>query len=245
MSNKSMKRLLSIYLISSCFVTYSQNIIVPAYFQQYADKYPDNVIIQGNTEVKSIALTFDDGPSEVTVDILDLLEMNQVKATFFWQGANIIQHPEIVKRAISEGHLLANHSWDHPNGLQMSVDSLWMTQIAPTNKVFDSLFALEINYFRPPFGAITEEQLRFLADQQITTVLWSLSTLDWDTKINSSQEIVQRFEKELHPGAIVLMHDVDFENTAAQKLIALRQIIAHGTSKGFRFTTIDKLNDEI
>ncbi|MFY0608558.1 MAG: polysaccharide deacetylase family protein [Cyclobacteriaceae bacterium] len=238
-----MRLALFVFLLSRSFLTYTQEFNVPAYFHKYAEKYPDYIVMKGSDKVKSIALTFDDGPSDATSRILNLLNEHQIKATFFWQGTNLIQHPQTVKRAITEGHLLANHSWNHPNGNAMVPDALWNNQIAPTNKVYDSLYGVTIEYYRPPFGAISEEQLIFLAKRNIATVLWSHSTLDWDGEMNTSEVMIDRFRKELHSGAIALMHDVDFNNTLSEKLIALELMIEHGKSEGFQFVTIDKLNE--
>lgn len=232
-----------IALISFGSPLLGQDTDLPGHFMTLSTSYPENCIYRGEDENQVVSLTFDDGPSEATSMILDLLDEYNVKATFFWQGSNLIKYPAIVNRAIKEGHELANHSWDHQNGNGMEPTNLWDDQIAPTFKIYDSLYNQKVQLYRPPFGVITKEQLGFLSKQSIKTVLWSISTLDWDVSSNSGIDIFQRFKSGLHPGAIVLLHDVDFNDSLTEKLHGIEKIIQHGKTEGYEFVTVtEQLN---
>lgn len=237
-----MKRLnlFSILLITS-FLLLSQDHDLPNHFRKLSISYPQSVFFKGPDNTKVLALTFDDGPSEITLPILDLLDRYHVKATFFWQGKNLIKYPEAVNRAIKAGHEVGNHSWDHPNCYDMSPTDLWSQQLLPTFSVYDSLFNIKPKSYRPPYGAVTENQLAHLVEKDVQTILWSVSTLDWDVKRNSSKELVERFEQGLHPGAIILLHDVDFNNTAPSKLQAIEKMIKKAEKENYSFMTVSDM----
>jgi len=103
---------------------------------------------------------------------------------------------------------------------------------------------LEVNgitdskYYRPPYGAITQDQIDFLGSKNIRTVLWSLTTMDWDSKQNQEGKMFEKFKKNIHNGAIVLLHDFDFGNPTA-KLKDLEKMLNYGTSLGFKFVNIE------
>lgn len=219
----------------------AQDADLPPHFQNYAATYPNDVIMKGEGTDKTLALTFDDGPTELTKDILDLLSKYKTKATFFWQGSQLVQKPEMVHRANEAGHELANHSWDHPNGVELDPYQLWKSQVVPTIGQYQSLTDKDLMLYRPPYGGITETQIEFLKHQGIITVLWSHSTMDWDSEKNSCKSMYERFRDGLHPGAIVLMHDMDFDDSATEKLCAIQKIIEYATDQGYAFQTVSEM----
>lgn len=98
-----------------------------------------------------------------------------------------------------------------------------------------------VTYFRPPFGAITQNQIDFLASKNIKTVLWSITTNDWDPKENKESQLFEKFKNYLHNGAVVLMHDFDYGNLDA-KLKDLEKMLQYGTKKGYKFVTVNDIN---
>lgn len=96
------------------------------------------------------------------------------------------------------------------------------------------------NYYRPPFGAITDHQVEFLLKRNIKTVLWSITTMDWDTTQNREGEMFEKFQTNIHNGAIVLLHDFDFGNVEA-KLKDLEEMLKYGTSQGYSFVSINDI----
>jgi beta-galactosidase len=165
-------------------------------------------IIRGNSNKKQVALTFDDGPSEITKNILAILKAYNVKATFFWQGKNLKAHQAIINQALKDGHQIENHSWNHENGHAASNEDLWENQVHKTNLEFQKYGIPKPKYYRPPFGAITNQQINFLFNKNIKTALWSITTLDWDKSQNTEGKMFSKFKNELHKGAIVLLHDL-------------------------------------
>lgn len=233
----------TVLLVGSLSILKGNAQAIPDQFYSQASKFPKSCMVQGTANSKYLALTFDDGPSEITPAILDLLEKYQIKATFFWQGKNLLEYPKIVKRAMDEGHEAGNHSWDHPNCADMNPEDLWSDQIQSTSDVYDSLFGLQVKLYRPPFGAVSDDQLEFLSNRGFTTVLWSVTTLDWDVERNSGEEIFQRFQKGLHPGAIVLLHDMDFDHSVSEKLYGIERLINHAQKEGYQFLSMTELKN--
>ncbi len=197
-------------------------------------------LVRGKNGSKVVALTFDDGPTNLSNKILDVLNKNSIKATFFWQGKNLEANREIIKKAKKSGHQISNHSWDHTNGYNLDENVVWEQQVLRTIAALKKVAGVQSNYYRPPYGGITQKQIDFLANKGITTVLWTLTTMDWDKTQNDGINLENKFKNYLRPGAIVLMHDQDF-GKAEEMLVALENMILYGKSQGYKFVTIEKM----
>jgi peptidoglycan/xylan/chitin deacetylase (PgdA/CDA1 family) len=213
---------------------------IPRHFLEKEQLSSGKCLVRGNNGKKVVALTFDDGPTNLSDKILDVLHKNTIKATFFWQGNNLDSHPEIIAKAKKYGHQIANHSWDHTNGYDLDQDVVWEQQLYNTQSELEKIAGIKSNYYRPPFGAITQKQIDFFASKGITTVLWSLTTMDWDKTQNNGIDLENKFKNFLHPGAIVLMHDQDF-GKSEEVLAALEKMIIYGKSQGYKFVTIEQI----
>jgi peptidoglycan-N-acetylglucosamine deacetylase len=214
--------------------------LIPKYFLEMETNSAGNCLVRGKSNRKVVALTFDDGPTNLSNKILDVLNKNGVKATFFWQGNNLSSNRDIMEKAKKNRHQIANHSWDHTNGYNLDENVVWEQQVERTIKELKTVAGIQSNYYRPPFGGITQKQIDFLGTKGITTVLWSLTTMDWDKTQNDGIDLENKFAAYLHPGAIVLMHDQDF-GKSEQMLVALEKMILYGKSKGYTFVTIEKM----
>lgn len=197
-------------------------------------------LVRGKSGTKVVALTFDDGPTNLSNKILDVLNKNSVKATFFWQGNNLAGNRDIIEKAKKNKHQIANHSWDHTNGYNLDEIVIWEQQVTRTIQELKTVAGIRSNYYRPPFGGITQKQIDFLGSKGIITVLWSLTTMDWDPTQNNGIDLENKFKNYLHPGAVVLMHDQDF-GKSEEMLVALEKMILYGKSQGYYFVTIEKM----
>ena len=108
---------------------------------------------------KCVALTFDDGPSIYTDELLDILKENEVKATFFVLGRSAKIQGDTILRMVSEGHDVGNHSFDHKDLRSLDEEGLAF-QIKETNNLISSLSDYEVKLLRPPYGAYNEELLK-------------------------------------------------------------------------------------
>lgn len=167
---------------------------------------------------KTIALTFDDGPGSFTNRLLDCLEKNNAKATFFLVGKEIESFPDEVKRMEALGCEIGNHSYDHTDFTTLSAEDI-SSQISKTDSLIKDLAGHEATVLRPPYGSINDT-VRSSAGKPI--IIWSVDTLDWKTR--DAQQTIDNVLSSAQDGAIILMHDiysatVDAVETIVPKLI--------------------------
>ena len=171
-----------------------------------------NAYNRSNNKVeKVITLTFDDGPTEFTPRILDILEQNNAKATFFCIGKQIENFPKILIKAHQSGHIIGNHTFHHsPKNGFYSADKI-IDEIESTNTLIESLINKKATLFRPPFGVTNPHIAKAINSTKHKVIGWSVRSLD--TVIEDENKLFLRIRKQIKPGCIVLMHDTS-ERTA-------------------------------
>lgn len=180
---------------------------------------------------KVMYLTFDDGPHpEATVFVLEQLKKYNAAGTFFCIGKNVMEHPDLYARLLSEGHVTANHTFNHLNGWQVS-DEDYFQDIIAARKYIDS------SLFRPPYGRITRFQAKHLLKSglQLKVVMWDVVSGDFDTTI-TPEACSANVVRNAGPGSIVVFHDSEkaFPNLRA----ALPATLEHFSVMGYRFEAI-------
>ena len=174
-----------------------------------------------------VGLTFDDGPSATTPQLLAALRKNRLRATMFNQGNNALARPEYVRDEVRARMWIGNHTFTHPHLPQVGEPGIFM-EIASTQWVLRNLTGREPKLFRPPFGE-TNEQVR--ADLQrigLLEVLWTVDSRDW---AGASAEEIAAAARTLQPGGIILMHDWPPATIEAIPLIA-RDLARRGLCAG-------------
>jgi peptidoglycan/xylan/chitin deacetylase (PgdA/CDA1 family) len=183
---------------------------------------------------KKIAITFDDGPSIFTLEVLELLKKYNVKATFFCIGKNIEAYPEILKQIIAEGHLVGNHSYSHSKFFDFYNAKKIQKEIQKTDELLEKFTSKKINFFRPPYGVTTPSIRRALEKTQHTIIGWNIRSLDGGTK---NQELIfNRIIKRVSPGGIVLLHD-----TASHSVLVLEQFLQFLQQNNYKVVSIEEL----
>ena len=183
------------------------------------------------TTEKALFLTFDDGPHPViTPFVFDELKKIGAKATFFCIGKNVVANPGIYERILEEGHAVGNHTYNHLNGWKTS-DSRYLDDIEDAKKHIDS------NLFRPPYGKITDFQLRQLSSPrfQMKPIMWSVLSGDFDNNLNPAK-CLENVLLNAFPGAIVVFHDS--EKAYERLKYALPGTLKYFNEKGYRFEKI-------
>jgi peptidoglycan/xylan/chitin deacetylase (PgdA/CDA1 family) len=182
-----------------------------------------------------IALTFDDGPSAtLTPKLLDLLAARHLKATFFVIGQNAADHPDILQRAVREGHEIANHSWSHPNLGKMS-DEAVRRELQKTDDAITAAIGKRPTLMRPPYGSITARQKKWIHDEfGYRIIIWDVDPLDW--KRPGPSVVTARILKETKAGSIVLSHDIH-QPTIEAMPATFDQLM----KKGFKSVTVTEL----
>lgn len=178
-----------------------------------------------------VALTFDDGPSaETTPRLLDILYQKDVPSTFFMLGSMARNNPDLVKRAVSEGHEVASHTMYHQNLIRISASAI-ESDLAESKAVFNDILGHTPNFTRPPYGNFNNNVSKFVGTPMI---LWSVDTLDWKNK--ATEPIVSTAMSQVHDGAIILMHDVH-----PTSVDAVPVLIDSLRGAGYEFVTIPEL----
>ncbi len=199
-----------------------------------AERYPDTIILNGATDKKRVALTFDDGPdTKITPQVMDVLSDNDVTATFFFQGVNMKNNIDIVKKAYKNGYQVAGHSYSHPHFTKLK-DNEAEDEISKTNELFKKAIDVTPAYFRPPYGDLDAHTTELLADQKI--IMWSMDTMDWAG--SKASEIADYVIDNIQPGDIVLMHSAPGRQ---ETLKAVPLIIKGLKEQGYSFCTVSDL----
>lgn len=200
--------------------------------------FPNYIWDIKNKENK-IYLTFDDGPiPEITEWVLDILNKEEIKATFFCIGDNIKKHPAVFKRIISEGHSIANHTFNHLKGWDFSTEEyIENTLLCEETIAYNiQIKNQKSKIFRPPYGKIKPSQSRKLRKLGYKIIMWDVLSVDYDKEI-SPEKCLQNIVENTVSGSIIACHDSAkaFKNLE----YALPKAIKYLKSKGFVFEKID------
>lgn len=185
---------------------------------------------------KVIALTFDDGPwPNSTAQVLDILRRNNIKATFFVIGQNLKNFPNLGKRIVNEGHVIANHTWHHWYHFMNQQAAAY--EIDHTSDLIFQTTGVKTNLFRPPGGIMHNGVAAYARNKKYAIIMWSADSVDY--RRPSPSVLLNRVLKESRPGGIVLMHDGG--GNRSHTVAALPQIISKLRQQGYRFVTIPEL----
>ncbi len=182
-------------------------------------------------EKKMIALTFDDGPNgKVTQKILDILDKNKAKATFFMLGSRALDNPSMVKKVAEAGHQIGTHTHDHKSLIRLTPDEM-LAEVEKSKWAINESGGGIPTLLRPPYGN-TDDVVRETIHMPM--INWSVDTLDWKTK--NAKAVYKHLTEDVKDGDIVLMHDL-YGTTAD----ALQKALPKLRERGFQFVTIDEL----
>lgn len=186
------------------------------------------------TEENNVSISFDAAwGSEKTLKILHILDTYEVKATFFLVGFWVDEHPELVSEIKNRGHLIGNHSTNHPHFNKLSTDEKIM-EIDTCGKKIEEVTGQYPEYFRAPFGEYDNDMMTILEEKKIYGIQWSVDSLDW--KGIEGKVIADRVLGKVNKGDIILCH-----NDSEHILEALPLIILGVKNKGLKFVSIDQL----
>jgi peptidoglycan/xylan/chitin deacetylase (PgdA/CDA1 family) len=181
---------------------------------------------------KVVALTFDDGPSQYTDSILEILKENDAVATFFILGNKVSMYQDVLKKAISYGNELGNHTYNHKWLTKLTDDEI-KSQIYDTNSIMEEVLNYTPVLFRPSYGSLNK---RVRQDIDLDIVLWNIDTMDW--KYKNVGKIVSRATSNVEDLDIILLHDT-YQTTKD----SISKIISTLKEKGFTFVTVSELKE--
>jgi len=207
-------------LVGSSFIQYNYHV----------NAYCNNLL----ETKKKIALTFDDGPNENTVDILGILKKHKAKATFFCIGKNIEKHPEILKKIYDEGHIVANHSYSHSHVFDFYRKNRVIQELKDTDALIEKVTGKTPQFFRPPYGVTNPSIRRAVSVTKHKVIGWNIRSMDGISK--NTGAIFNRILKRISPGSVVLLHD-----TRPQTAMVLEQLLQTLAEKNYEVVSIEQL----
>lgn len=190
----------------------------------------------GNKDSKNIYLTFDVGyENGYTNQILDTLKENNIPAAFFITGQLVKTNPEIVERMINEGHIVGNHTINHPSLPDVSEEKVKSELMGLHQQIYDK-FNYEMKYMRPPKGEYSEQSLAYVQSLDYIPVMWSFGYDDWDNNKQGREEYgKKKILDNLHNGEIMLLHA-----TARDNANILDYILKETKNQGYDFKSLDE-----
>jgi len=201
-------------------------------------KYNCNYL--GDTSKKILYLTFDEGyENGNTSEILDILKANKVKAAFFVTTPYIKTEAELIKRMVAEGHLVCNHSTNHPSMASIKDQDKFNSELNICQDTFETLTGTKMpRFFRPPMGKYSELSLNYTKELGYRTIFWSFAYVDWKIDKQPTEDFAKKIiTKRTHNGAIILLHAVSDTNTNI-----LDSMLKEWSSKGYEFKTLNDLD---
>ena len=181
-----------------------------------------------------IALTFDDGPkTSVTSRILDSLQANGGRATFFMLGSNVNANAGVIRRMADQGCEVANHTHDHKYLTKIGAEGI-VSQVGSTNQKIQAICGVSPVLMRPPGGYIDGASLNVLGSMGMPAIMWSIDTRDWQHR--NAQRTIDTVLSQVKDGDIILMHDI-YSTTADAAVVLIPEL----TARGYQLVTVSEL----
>lgn len=182
-------------------------------------------------EKKLLVLTFDDGPSKYTTELLDFLESTNTPATFFLLGEQAEKYPDIVLQE-SLNNLVCIHSYTHKFFTKISKEEV-LEQVNKTSNIIQDITSITPKYIRVPYGILDDNVKETLKEVNLENVLWTVDSLDW--KLKNKEQVVEYIKQNTTGNDIILMHDI-----LQSSIDAAKEIITYYNEQGYEFVTIDE-----
>lgn len=197
-------------------------------------------VFHGDRRRPAIALTFDDGPSESTPELLDLLEQHQARATFFQCGVHARRLPEIACAVAAGGHEIGNHTETHAR-LWLRSPGFVDYELARAQESIETAAGVRPRLFRAPDGARWFGLRRAQRRYRLLGVMWTAIGLDWKLP---ARRIADRLLRRAANGAIFCLHDgrqAASRPDISETLEAVRRLLPALTGRGFRLETVSEI----
>ncbi len=197
-------------------------------------------LVNREVGVKTVALTFDDGPYEpYTSNLLLTLQEKNIKATFFIIAEQAEKYPDTVQKIAAGGHTIALHQYRHIDSLKVSQSEL-KKSLLKGKAILEKLSGKEVKFWRPCHGFRDGAVLDIAREIGLTVVNWDNIPRDWT--LISAEEITRRVVKDVNPGSIVLLHDGDsprYKDPRTETVNAVHKIIDELRAQGYTFVAIE------
>lgn len=188
---------------------------------------------QSEPNGREIAITFDDGPTDFTPKILELLDRYNAKATFFCIGKQVEKHPDIFNQIIAKDHEIGNHTFNHSNSTGFFSSKKIIDEIQKTDEEFLK-YNIKTKLYRPPFGITNPNIAKAIKKLNKKSIGWNIRSLD--TVLEDESKILKRILPKVKPGSIILLHD-----TSEKSARVLENLLLNLHHQNYRFVTVSEL----
>ncbi|WP_427890233.1 polysaccharide deacetylase family protein [Kribbella sp. GL6] len=182
---------------------------------------------------KYVYLTFDDGPSTYTPQVLKILRAYGARATFFEIGQNVRRYPAYTRHVYQQGNSVQNHTWSHPDLRHVSWP-VFKSQVLTADRAITTQTGYTPHCLRPPYGGMNKLEAHRAALLGKKIRVWTIDTRDWSRP--GTSVIVRRALTNVHGGSVILLHDGG--GNRSQTVTALPTILRTLKARGFSFTTM-------
>ena len=198
-------------------------------------------VCRGSVGRMRVALTFDDGPDPAsTPALLDLLERENIAATFFCIGKNVAAHPALAARIVNDGHLIANHTYRHPWWIGFMLAPGLIREMVRTQHAIEQAAGTTPRYVRSPMGITNPHFPRALRKVGLTLVGWDVRPFDTTGSVRTT---VDRIVRHARDGSIILLHD---GGVSPERLVQIvSTAISELRTRGLEFDRLDRFIDPI
>ena len=169
---------------------------------------------------------------------MDALKKHQVSATFFAVGTFLESEPDLVRRMVSEGHTVGNHTWHHPDMSKIASLDTFRKELEDVETAYKNVTGKEMTkYYRPPQGKYSESNLQMAKELGYKSFFWSLAYVDWyQDQQPSKEEAFEKLLNRIHPGALVLLH-----STSATNAQILDELLTRWEEMGYQILPLQDL----
>ena len=223
---------ISVWYYFIAFILFSLTIFFGSYFIQSG--FFLKAYCNGDDNEGQIAITFDDGPHENTILILDVLKKNNATAAFFCIGKNIAGKENIVKRINDEGHIVSNHSFSHHNLFDFFFVKKLKQDVSKTDELILQSTGKRNKLFRPPFGVTTPNIAQMVKEMDYKVIGWNLRS--YDTTIKDHGKLMNRILKGIKNGSLILLHD-----TTPGIDIVLQKVLDRARERNLKVVSIEEM----
>jgi len=224
---------LPIYAYCLLLIAYSLILFWGCYY--VGSNFFIKIVCKADTDKKEIAISFDDGPvTNYTQQILNILNNENVKATFFCIGSRIAGNEAVLKEVQAEGHIIGNHSYSHHFWFDMYSAKKMQEDLKQMDVAMEKVTGLKPKLFRPPYGVTNPNLAKAIKKGGYTPVGWSVRSMD--TVIKDEKKLLTKINDGIKPGAVFLFHD-----TSKTTVAVLPQFIQEVKKRGYNIIPLDKL----
>lgn len=208
-----------------------------SFYNNADETFNMDIYYKGNLDEKVVAFACNvDWGNEYILPMLEILEEENIKITYFVTGVWAEKNPDLLKIMYEHGHEIGNHGYRHVDYGQLSYDGN-KEEISKTHSIIKNTLGIEPVYFAPPSGAYNDNTIKAVKDLDYNMIMWSVDTIDW-REDSYKDIIINRVIDNVHNSAIVLMHPTE------ETIKALPEIIANLSNEGYKIGTISDVVDK-